>query len=172
MFCFDTSCNCLVVGAHAVYLQRGQIIWCVTFLCPSSNLPKSLLWETSYDYSTYYSQTTCFQSTVNYDSSEPGSQMQSQLLINTTDRILLLFYPCTVRARPRVQHKQEHAWVENPKNYTVHNSVSLHIDLTNSCRKMMINQDTACMFACCFANKEGQPLAHLAKPAIFLICKS
>ena len=31
----------------------------------------------------------------------------------------------------------------------------------------MINQDTACMVACCYANKEGRLLAHLAKPAIF-----
>ena len=33
--------------------------------------------------------------------------------------------------------------------------------------KMMINQDTACMFACCYDNKEGQLPAHSAEPAIF-----
>ena len=31
----------------------------------------------------------------------------------------------------------------------------------------MINQDTACTFACCYDNKEGHLPAHLAKPAIF-----
>ena len=31
----------------------------------------------------------------------------------------------------------------------------------------MINQDTACMFACCYDNKDGQLPAHAAKPAIF-----
>ena len=34
-------------------------------------------------------------------------------------------------------------------------------------RKMMINQDTACMFACCYDNKGGHLPAHSAKPAIF-----
>ena len=29
-------------------------------------------------------------------------------------------------------------------------------------RKMMINQDTACMFACCYGDKEGHLTAHLS----------
>jgi len=33
-------------------------------------------------------------------------------------------------------------------------------------KKMVINQDTACMFACCYDDKEGHLLAHSAKPAI------
>ena len=32
---------------------------------------------------------------------------------------------------------------------------------------MMINQDTACMFACCYDNKGGHLPAHSAKAAIF-----
>ena len=36
-----------------------------------------------------------------------------------------------------------------------------------SYRKMMINQDTACMFACCYDDKGGHLPAHSAKPAIF-----
>ena len=31
----------------------------------------------------------------------------------------------------------------------------------------MIHQDTACMFACCYDDKEGRLPAHSAKPAIF-----
>ena len=31
----------------------------------------------------------------------------------------------------------------------------------------MINRDTACIFACCYDNKEGHLPANLAKPAIF-----
>ena len=34
-------------------------------------------------------------------------------------------------------------------------------------RKMVINQDTACMFAYCYDDKEGHLPAHSAKPAIF-----
>ena len=34
-------------------------------------------------------------------------------------------------------------------------------------RKMMINQDTACMFACSYDNKGEHLPAHSAKPAIF-----
>ena len=40
-------------------------------------------------------------------------------------------------------------------------------DQSLSYRKMMINQDTACMFACCYDNKGGHLPAHSAKPAIF-----
>ena len=34
-------------------------------------------------------------------------------------------------------------------------------------RKMMINQDTACMFDCCYDDKQGHLPAHLATTAIF-----
>ena len=32
---------------------------------------------------------------------------------------------------------------------------------------MMINRHTACIFVCCYDDKEGRLPAHLAKPAIF-----
>ena len=42
-----------------------------------------------------------------------------------------------------------------------------HCLQTKYYRKMMINQDTACMFARCYDSKGGHFPAHSAKPAIF-----